>query len=345
MKKLQLAEANIIDIHCHVAGIGEGNSGCFVSPDLKDNLRYRFFLKAFGVIQKDLEKNGDSYVFKLLSKKIRSSKYVNSAVVLALDGVVGNDGALDYQKTEVYIPNSFVASETAKFNNLYYGASINPDRKDAIERLENVFKEGALLIKWIPSVQHFDPADKRYVPFYSRLKELGLPLLTHTGDEHSFTRACNEFSDPRRLDLPLKIGVTVIAAHAASSGRSEGEKNMSRLLEMFLEYKNLYADISSLTQLNKLGCLTRLIKYKEFHGRLLYGSDMPLIATPIVSPWFFPFNLTIREIISLNRIDNIWDQDVLLKHALGVPVEVFSKSHEVLDYGRGLKNSGAVNSI
>ena len=34
-------------------------------------------------------------------------------------------------------------------------------------------------------------ADERLVPFYRKLKELGLPLVTHTGTERSFTRADN----------------------------------------------------------------------------------------------------------------------------------------------------------
>ena len=77
--------------------------------------------------------------------------------------------------------------------------------------------------KWLPPIQHIDPANQRLVPFYLRLKELGLPLLSHTGSEHSFTRARNELGDPERLRLPLSLGVTVIAAHAAGSGRNQGK--------------------------------------------------------------------------------------------------------------------------
>ena len=39
----------IVDLHCHVAGLGAGGSGCFVSPALRDNWRFDFYLGAFGV--------------------------------------------------------------------------------------------------------------------------------------------------------------------------------------------------------------------------------------------------------------------------------------------------------
>ena len=320
----------IIDMHCHVAGIGAGGSGCYISPGLRDNFRYGFYLRAFGVSGKELEKHGDALVFEKLAAKLEASSLVDAAVILALDGVIGEKGALDYQKTEIYIPNEFVAEQTARFDNLLFGASINPYRPEALAQLEWAAEQGAVLIKWLPSIQHIDPADERIIPFYRKLKELGLPLLTHTGHEHSFTRVCQEFADPKRLVLPLEEGVTVIAAHAGATGMNEGEDNMERLLVMFDVYPDLYADISSLTQLNKVGALATLLKHGDVHGRLLYGSDMPLINTLLVSPWYFPFSLSPARIFQLSRIANPWDRDVRLKQALGVPEDVFSRAAGIL---------------
>ena len=45
---------DIIDLHCHTAGIGAGDSGCFVSPALMRSWKYRIYLGAFGVTEKDL---------------------------------------------------------------------------------------------------------------------------------------------------------------------------------------------------------------------------------------------------------------------------------------------------
>lgn len=320
---------SIIDIHCHTAGIGAGGSGCFVSPAMRKNWRYRIYLKSFGVTERELEREGDSLILQRLSRTLADSHSVKAAVVLAMDGVIDENGELDRSRTEVYIPNDFLARETKRYPNLLFGASINPYRKDAIQRLDQVVADGAVLLKWLPSVQNIDPSDQRLIPFYLRLKELGLPLLTHTGQENSFTRKNDELADPERLRLPLSLGVTVIAAHAASSGRNHGEENFKRFLRLCAEYPNLYADISALTQANRQGHLLRLMKHKELHGRLLYGTDMPLITTGITSPWWHAFSIPLTTVWRLAAIKNPWDQDMELKRALGVSEEIFANNSKL----------------
>jgi predicted TIM-barrel fold metal-dependent hydrolase len=162
------------------------------------------------------------------------------------------------------------------------------------------------------------------------MAELNLPLLTHTGAEKSFTWANDEFGDPERLRLPLELGVTVIAAHVATTGEHEGERDIDRLARLMTEYPNLYTDISSLTQINKLAYMKEALLRPEFKDRLIYGTDFPLINTSLVSPWYFPLNLTPSQMWRISRIDNPWDRDVALKQALGVPADVFSRSHELL---------------
>lgn len=320
----------VIDMHVHISGIGSGGSGNYLSKNIRDNFRFKIYLKAFGVTLEEIEEQGDKILFSKISRKIDQSTAVDGAVILALDGVVDSEGELDLSQTEIYIPNEFVAQETAKYPNLYHGASINPYRKDALKRLETAKRNGAKLVKWLPPIQMIDPADPGIIPYYFKLKELDLPLLVHVGKERSFTKSRDEFSDPARLKLPLKLGVTVIAAHVATNGSSEGVDNVERILPLFDKYPNLYSDISSLTQLNKLGYLTRFTKNKQLRGRLLYGTDSPLINTALVSPFYFPFDLSIRQMFSINRIENVWDQDVALKKSLGVPPEVFQLPAKLL---------------
>jgi hypothetical protein len=81
----------------------------------------------------------------------------------------------------------------------------------------------------------------------------------------------------------------------------------------------------------------------EFAGRLCYGSDFPLINTPLVSPWYFPLNLTKAQMQSLAGIENPWDRDVALKQALGVPVEIFARSGQLLNRGE-FPTSGRVGT-
>ena len=315
--------AGILDMHCHIAGIGAGGSGCFVSPKLRNNWRFNIYLHSFGVSRKELLAQGDRLVADRISESLAKSKYVNRAVLLALDGVIGADGQLDTNRTEVYVPDEFVAAMAAQHTNLLFGASVNPYRPDALERLEWAKAHGAVLVKWIPPIMEIDPGDPKLIPFYKKMAELNLPLLSHTGKEKSFSRADEQFGDPEKLRLPLSLGVTVIAAHAASVEKYQGERGPDRLARLMREYPNLYTDISALTQINRAGCLKEALTKPEFSGRLVYGTDYPLINTPLVSPWY-SLRLSFREKWSIWRTKNPWDRDVLMKHDLGIPTDTFA---------------------
>jgi hypothetical protein len=322
----------ILDTHCHVAGIGGGGSGCFVAARLQRSWRFWFYLRSFGVSRRELREKGDWVVADRISQSLARSRFVSQAVVLALDGVVGEDGLLDTNRTEVYVPNEFVAEAVAAHTNLLFGASVNPYRKDALDRLVWAKQHGAVLVKWIPSIMDIDPADLRLVPFYRKLLELDLPLLTHSGQERSFSVARDALCDPDRLRLPLSLGVKVIAAHIASTGNYQGERSSVRLARLMGEYPNLYSDISSLTQLNKLRYMKEALTSPEFSGRLLYGSDYPLINTPSVSPWYYLTRISLRKIVSISAIKNPWDADVRLKQEVGTPAAVFARPRQLLGH-------------
>ncbi len=322
-----LEDRHIIDWHAHAAGLGYGGSGAFISEQLRNNFRFRFFLKWMGVTEKELAAEGDQIIIRRMSETLSRSKYVDQVVVLAMDGAVDPaTGVLDRENTHLYAPNEYVARETAKYPNLLFGASINPNRKNSIELLEQAAAQGAVLVKWIPSIMAIDPSDPSFIPFYRKMAELGIPLLSHTGMEKSFTHAHDELSDPLRLALPLRHGVTVIAAHLAATGKTEGQDNIERLLQMFAAYPNLYADISSLTQINRLGHLVKALKVPGLTERLLYGTDWPLQFFPLVSPWFHVRHIGVAAARRTAGIDNPWDRDVALKQALGVPQTVFSRA-------------------
>ena len=325
-----LPVAPFVDLHCHVAGLGAGGSGCFVSEQLRRSWKVGFYFRSFGVSRRELAQRGDALCADRLATMLGQSQHVSRAVVLALDGAVDARGNLDTAHTEFYVPNEFVAALVARHTNLLFSASVNPYRPDALARLDRAAADHAVLLKWLPSIQLIDPADERLAPFYRRMAELRLPLLVHTGAEHSFTWSEDEFADPARLRLPLSLGVTVIAAHAAWPGRHSGQRDVDRLASLMKEYPNLYADISSLTQVNKLGALREVLRRPEFRGRLVYGTDFPMINMPIVSPWFFPLDLSLRQRWQISRIKNPWDRDVALKQALGVPADVFTRAEKLL---------------
>ncbi|MEQ2007045.1 MAG: amidohydrolase family protein [Limisphaerales bacterium] len=324
-----LPEAKLLDIHVHTAGIGAGDSGCFISKQMESSWKLGIYLKSFGTTREEVQQKGDAFVVQRISRQLAESKHVGQAILLAMDGVVDANGELDKSRTEIYVPNDFIAKETAKTTNLLFGASINPLRKDALAQLDWAKANGARLVKWIPSIMQFDPADERLTPFYRKLVELKLPLLTHAGQERSFTHARDELCDPQRLHRPLKLGVTLIVAHIASTGANDGQRDTDRLAPMMAQYTNLFSEISSLTQVNKLGYLKEALTRPEWQGRLLFGSDFPLINTALCSPYCYPLQLTGEQCRRLSAIGNPWDRDVELKQALGVPREVFARSREL----------------
>lgn len=334
------APPGILDMHCHVAGLGGGGSGCFVSEKLRDNWRFGIYLRSFGVTRKELQEHGDTLMVERIAGTLSQSKFVGKAVLLAMDGVIAADGSLDLERTELYVPDEFVAAAASRYPSLLFGASVNPYRKDALKRLDWAKKHGAVLVKWLPSIMDIDPADPKLVPFYKKLVELKLPLLTHAGQERSFSSSNDELCDPEKLRLPLGLGVTVIAAHIASTGKYHGERSTERLARLMGEYPNLYSDISSLTQLNKLTYMKKALSRAEFKGRLLYGSDFPLINTSLVSPLYYAFRLSPKKIAAILRTKNPWDRDVLLKRALGTPAEIFDRPRLLLE--KSAKAEGAV---
>src|SRR2546425_12327953 len=83
-----LPASALLDMHCHVAGIGAGNSRCFVSTRLRKSWKLKFYLRGFGVTDRDLREQGDLACGRRIAQALSASQHVQRAVVLAIDGVV-----------------------------------------------------------------------------------------------------------------------------------------------------------------------------------------------------------------------------------------------------------------
>jgi hypothetical protein len=317
-------------MHCHTAGFGAGGSGARVSKALRESWKFKLYLKIFGTSEEEVSQKGDEIVMDVIVKQIAKSQFIDDVVILAMDAPYDVEGNLVEDQLEVYVPNRFVGESVKSRKGLHFGSSVHPNRKDALKELEWSKKNGAIFVKWLPNIQGIDPSDGRYRDYYLKMAELDLPLLTHVGDEDSFSRTDNTLGDPKLLKLPLECGVQIIAAHVASSGEREGVENIERLLEMMPEFPNLYADISTLTQMNRSRYLPQVLSDERLKGRLMYGTDYPLTNTPFVTALQFPLRLTIREMADIVLTKNSWDRDVKLKAALGCPKEVFELSRSLL---------------
>jgi mannonate dehydratase len=140
-----------------------------------------------------------------------------------------------------------------------------------------------------------DPADEGCDPFYQKMKELGLVLLSHGGEEKAVEAEEDQrLGNPLLLRRPLEHGVKVIVAHCAGLGDNEDlddpQRKRTPNFDLFLRLMNekryeglLFADISAMTQYNRCGRpLMTILKREDLHERLVNGSDYPLPAINVL---------------------------------------------------------------
>ncbi len=304
----------MIDCHVHLAALRTTDNGCYISPRLLNSLLFRFLRWNHRLPIEDAARSNQKYVESLLLE-LRKSKYVRKAVLLGMDGVYDTNGVLDAEKTEFLVGNDYVLNLARSYPNEFLpGVSINPQRRDALDELDRCVAAGAKLVKVLPNTQGFDPGNRKYMPFYRKLAQLRIPLLSHVGYEFSLISRDQSAGDPNKLRVPLEEGVTVIAAHGCSSGLIFYEGYYGTFLNLVRQYSNFFADVSSLTLPNRVGMLLRLRLHPETHERLLFGTDYPHLVFHWLC-WGLAGGGSLRDIV---RTDNRFDRQYLILKSLGV---------------------------
>lgn len=331
----------VIDLHAHALGLGQDGDGTFVHPD-KFSPRHPFkrvetglYLKATGV--KDLRRFDRDYL-EVLAARAGAFPGPLKVHLLAMDRATHEDGTPDPVRTEFHVPNAYVFEAAARHPGRFVPVmSIHPARRDALQELETWAAKGCRLLKWLPNAQAIDPADPRHDAFYRRMRELGVVLLTHAGEEKAVAvKGAQALGNPLRLRRPLDLGVTVIVAHCASLGRNpdlDHPGKVARNFDLFLRlleeprYRGrLFGDLSAITQINRLPApLQTLLRRPDLDGRLLNGSDYPLPGVDLV--------IWTRRLVELGMItraeraalNEIWKRnpllfDFVLKRTLRDPV-------------------------
>jgi mannonate dehydratase len=231
-------------------------------------------------------------------------------LLFAFDRTHHERGEPDMEHTAFYVPDAY-ARDMARAHPQYFewAASVHPHARDALERLEQAKREGARAVKWLPAAMGIDPASSRIQKYYETMKALDLPLISHAGEERAVLgRDAHDYGNPLRLRRALDAGVRVVVAHCASMGSDRDLDRgpngpyvdsfflFSRMMEERRHEKNLFGDISAMTQINRAGpALKRVIEDESWHARLLNGSDYPL---PGVMPLF-----SVQHLVSLNLLE------------------------------------------
>src|SRR5262249_7195219 len=142
----------------------------------------------------------------------------------------------------------------------HFAASIHPYRNDAVAELERCVAAGAVMVKWLPIVQDFNPADPKCIPFYEALAHHRIPLLSHTGAEHALPNLDRTVADPMLLLEALRRGVTVIAAHCGSRLLPWEIDYVPNWVRMARDYENLYGDTAALNVPNRWYAFDAIMK-------------------------------------------------------------------------------------
>ena len=307
----------LTDVHVHLAALPTPENGCRISPRLLRGPVGSMVVRRLGLPLDQPEQANLLYLERLRAELLGSAR-VGRAVLLGLDGVYDESGRLDEARTDLLVPNDFVLKSAATAPSLFLaGVSVNPRRRDALEELERCAAAGAALVKVLANSQGFDPALPRFRPFYKALARLRLPLLAHVGFEFSLIGHDQSVGDLARLVPALEEGVTVIAAHGASTGLFLFERHWALLRELAGRFPNFYADVSALTLFNRVGQLLRIRRHPELFGRLLFGTDYPL---PVYS---YPCLLAGKAgaWAAACAAGSRFDRQVLVLEALGVGFE------------------------
>lgn len=287
-----LDASRLVDVHTHILALGTSVGDAFVNPKMRsgvnlERVKFWIYKSASGIRN---EENADEEYVARLVRLARSGSRGGKFRILAFDKHYNPDGTVNLSKTNMYVPNRYVVELAEKYSDIFLPViSVHPYRPDALRELEKWRRAGVKFVKWLPNAMGMDPSDRRIEPFYRKMKDHGMILLSHAGEEQAVDAEEDQrLGNPLLLRKPLDLGVRVIVAHAASLGTCDdldgGEGKRASCFELFLRLmeepnneKLLFGEISAMLQFNRMpGPFATILKRQDLHSRLVNGSDYPL---------------------------------------------------------------------
>src|SRR6266404_5079189 len=301
-----------IDAHVHMVGNGFAGSGGWLRLSGWHRWLAGFMLRQLGVPASALDDNLESIYAGRLVEFVRDSS-MDAIVLLAHERVHDRDGHARDDLGSMFVPNDVVLGLAKTFPEFLAGVSIHPGRSDAIDELERCLAGGAVLMKCLPNCQNIDCNDRRFTRFWERMAEARLPLLAHTGDEHTIPVFCREYADPRVLALPLECGVNVIAAHCATRSGLFDPEYFHICAGMTRRFLNLYGDTSAFNVPIRGRHIPECLR-EPLASRMVHGSDYPV---PVHGHWaWLRGHLDYKTFRRCAREKNILERDYQLKLAM-----------------------------
>ncbi|HMK35508.1 MAG TPA: amidohydrolase family protein [Desulfomonilaceae bacterium] len=171
------------------------------------------------------------------------------------------------------VPNEFVAEFCSETERLIPFGSLNLDGStDPAVQAETCVKDlGCKGLKLLPSYGHFSPDDARVLPAYEVARDLGIPILFHTGTS-LFPGTRVRYAHPLLLDDIAEDfpELSIVMCHG---GRPFWYKEAEWMLQ---RHPNVYVDVSGIPPKQIPHVMPKLEKFPD---RFLFGSDWPNIAS------------------------------------------------------------------
>jgi mannonate dehydratase len=291
-----LDPSRVWDAHAHLVGTGDSGGGAYVNPEGESWLNpieriRRMLMIAAACVDDAPDGAVDAHYVKRLVTLLDAMPRGVRMLLFAFDHAVDDAGIERPERSSFHTPNDYAAAIARALPDRFeWVASIHPHRPDALERLAAAAAAGARAVKWLPSSMNIDPTSPRCDAFFERLRAHRLPLIVHCGEEAAAPGVGRHvFNNPLRLRRALDAGVRVVVAHAASLGhardldRGEGGPRVrafdlfARLMDEPRYEGRLFGDVSAVFQRNReLDVMRKLLARREWHDRLLHGSDYPL---------------------------------------------------------------------
>jgi len=315
-----------IDAHVHVVGNGSGGSGCWLRVGGWHRPLAALMLHHIGLPLSAMSGALETLYIKRLLELVRGSS-LGAAVILAQDLVYDEQGRSIPDAGSFYVPNDYVLGLARQHPEFLPAVSIHPARPDALEELDRCLAAGAVMLKCLPNCQNINCNDRRYTRFWERMAEAKLPLLAHTGGEHTLPVVRAEYADPRVLALPLECGVTVIAAHCGTKSGLFDPEYFHVFAGMTRRFENLYGDTSAFN-VPLRGRHVKKCLESPLIERMVHGSDFPV---PVHGhfAWMRGF-VDWQSFRKWQKNPNIIERDYQLKVAMGFPAESFTRIHRLL---------------
>lgn len=278
----------IIDIHSHMINKN------FDLSSYKHNFTTKMFFLRLQT------KNYDEY-YEKMSLSLEKSN-VDKAVLCAIENVVTCSN--NEQTAQICKENS----------NFLYGVNLNPYDNDIELKFKKALEDKAVLVKILPSFQGIDLSSDKCIPFFELLKEYDMPLLVHTGIEHTIKGGNQDLNSPNRLKLAAKMGIKIIAAHCGTKLNFWEKDYFDIWCSFAKEYENFYGDLSAMILFYRRDYLKKLRKDNFLQSKLLFATDFPC----------YPY-------INLNKKqDNIFDDWYNCFKSFGFEDDIYSRAEKLI---------------